>query len=46
MVRQFRGNRKVLMSVSLDETPVAAIRLRVVGSADNQFSRIVHLDLR
>jgi alpha-L-rhamnosidase len=46
VVRQIRENRKVVMSILLDEAPVAAIRLRVVGSADNQFSRIVHVDLR
>lgn len=45
-VREIRGNRKVLMSVALDEAPVAALRLRVVRSADGQFSRIVGVGLR
>jgi len=45
VARQIRGNRRVLMSVSLDGISVAAVRLRIFGSADNQFSRIVHADL-
>jgi hypothetical protein len=46
LVRAIRGNRKVLIRVPLDTQPIAAIRLRVLGSADGHFSRIVHVDWR
>jgi hypothetical protein len=46
LARSVRGNRKVLIRVPLDGAPVAAIRLRVLGSADGQFSRVVHVDFQ
>ncbi|NUQ64936.1 MAG: hypothetical protein HUU20_20935 [Pirellulales bacterium] len=43
-VRQFRENHNVLLSVKPGSGPIAAVRFRVLQSADGLFSRIVHVD--
>jgi hypothetical protein len=41
---EIRDNRRVLLSVKADGSPAAGVRLRVLGSADGVYSRIVHVD--